>query len=93
MKKALLILHQKTSEAGNLEKKLIQRGFILEYSRPPLGDILPTNIEKYDAIIIAVAHDEFKLLTEKQIRSYGKSNHILYDIKYLLKANETDGRL
>ncbi len=52
MKKALLILHQKTSEAGNLEKKLIQRGFILEYSRPPLGDILPTNIEKYDAIII-----------------------------------------
>jgi UDP-N-acetyl-D-galactosamine dehydrogenase len=48
---------------------------------------------KYDAIIIAVAHDEFKLLTEKQIRSYGKSNHILYDIKYLLKASETDGRL
>ena len=48
---------------------------------------------KYDAIIIAVAHDEFKLLTEKQIRSYGKSNHILYDIKYLFKASETDGRL
>jgi UDP-N-acetyl-D-galactosamine dehydrogenase len=48
---------------------------------------------KYDAIIITVAHDEFKLLTEKQIRSYGKSNHILYDIKYLLKASETDGRL
>ena len=48
---------------------------------------------KYDAIIIAVAHDEFKLLTEKQIRSYGKSNHILYDIKYLLKVSETDGRL
>jgi len=48
---------------------------------------------KYDAIIIAVVHDEFKLLTEKQIRTYGKSNHILYDIKYLLKASETDGRL
>ena len=48
---------------------------------------------RYDAIIIAVAHDEFKSLTEKQIRSYGKSNHILYDIKYLFKASETDGRL
>ena len=48
---------------------------------------------KYDAIIIAVAHDEFKLLTEEQIRAYGKDNHILYDIKYLLKANESDGRL
>ena len=48
---------------------------------------------KYDAIVIAVAHDEFKLLTEEQIRSYGKSSHVLYDIKYLLKASESDGRL
>ena len=48
---------------------------------------------KYDAIVLAVAHDEFKLLTESQIRSYGKDNNILYDIKYLLKKNESDGRL
>ena len=48
---------------------------------------------KYDATIIAVAHDEFKSLTKKQIRAYGKPNHVLYDIKYLLKSNETDGRL
>ena len=32
-------------------------------------------------------------LTEDQIRSYGKDNHVLYDIKYLLKANQSDGRL
>ena len=48
---------------------------------------------KYDAIIIAVAHDEFKSLTEDQIRTYGKDKHVLYDIKYLLKAKESDGRL
>ena len=48
---------------------------------------------KYDAIVIAVAHNEFKFLSEDLIRSYGKSNHILYDIKYLLKSNESDGRL
>lgn len=48
---------------------------------------------KYDAIILAVAHDEFKALTSEQIRAFGKSNHILYDIKYLLKASELDGRL
>ena len=47
----------------------------------------------YDAIIIAVAHDKFKALSEKQIRAYGKDKHILYDIKYLLKASEVDGRL
>ncbi len=48
---------------------------------------------KYDAIILAVAHDEFKKLKLEQIKTYGKDNHVLYDIKYLLKADEVDGRL
>jgi UDP-N-acetyl-D-glucosamine/UDP-N-acetyl-D-galactosamine dehydrogenase len=48
---------------------------------------------KYDAILLAVSHNEFKALSVEQIRAYGKDNHILYDIKYLLKANESDGRL
>mgnify|MGYP006076128473 CR=1 FL=1 len=47
----------------------------------------------YDAILLAVSHDEFKKLSEKEIREYGKNRHILYDIKYLLKVNESDGRL
>ena len=29
----------------------------------------------YDAIVLAVVHDEFKTLSEKQIRAYGKVNH------------------
>jgi UDP-N-acetyl-D-galactosamine dehydrogenase len=48
---------------------------------------------KYDAILLAVAHDEFKKLSLEKIKSFGKDNHVLYDIKYLLKANEVDGRL
>ena len=48
---------------------------------------------KYDAILLAVSHDEFKQLSVEQIRAYGKDRHVLYDIKYLLKANESDGRL
>jgi len=48
---------------------------------------------KYDAIVLAVSHDEFKSLTESQIRTYGKDKHVLYDIKYLLEANQSDGRL
>ncbi|MDB9997887.1 Vi polysaccharide biosynthesis UDP-N-acetylglucosamine C-6 dehydrogenase TviB [bacterium] len=47
----------------------------------------------YDAILLAVAHDEFKALSSEKIRAYGKDSHILYDIKYLLKADESDGRL
>ncbi len=48
---------------------------------------------RYDAIIIAVAHDEFKAMTESEFRLLGKTNHILYDIKYVLNANQVDGRL
>jgi len=48
---------------------------------------------KYDAIIIAVAHNEFKELGIEQIRKYGKSRNVLYDIKYIFSASEVDGRI
>ena len=51
------------------------------------------NKEKYDVIVIAVGHDEFRELTVKELKSYGKQNHVLYDIKYILSASDTDGRL
>jgi UDP-N-acetyl-D-glucosamine/UDP-N-acetyl-D-galactosamine dehydrogenase len=47
----------------------------------------------YDAIILAVAHNEFVKLSLSEIKSYGKEQHILYDIKYILKENDVDGRL
>ncbi len=53
----------------------------------------PPEPGRYDAIIIAVAHDEFKAMTESEVRLLGKTNHILYDIKYVLNANQVDGRL
>ena len=69
-----------------VNKKQVADEYKIQIIDKPLKD-------KYSAIVIAVAHDEFKKLTEEQIRAYGKNNHVLYDIKYLLKANETDGRL
>jgi len=47
----------------------------------------------YDAIILAVAHKEFVELRAEQLRKYGKDNHVLYDIKYILSSSEVDGRL
>lgn len=47
----------------------------------------------YDAIIIAVSHDQFKALGAKAIKAFGKENHVLYDIKYLLSPSDSDGRL
>jgi len=51
------------------------------------------NHGKYDAIVLAVAHDEFKQLTLEQIKAFGQKNHVLYDVKYLLNPNEVEGRL
>ena len=48
---------------------------------------------KYDAVIIAVAHHQFKAMGITAIRALGKKNHILYDIKYILPAEKVDGRL
>ena len=64
-----------------------------EYNITPINNnkTLPTN--HYDAIILAVAHDQFRELTVKQIKELAKENHVLYDIKYLFNADEVDGRL
>lgn len=47
----------------------------------------------YDAILIAVAHDEFKALGASSIRSFAKKNRVIYDLKYVLDASESDLRL
>jgi UDP-N-acetyl-D-galactosamine dehydrogenase len=47
----------------------------------------------YDAILIAVAHRQFKEMGAPAVRALGKSNHVLYDLKYVLKADEVDIRL
>ena len=52
----------------------------------------PSN-RKYDAIVLAVAHDAFKEFSSNEIAAFGKDNHVIYDIKYLLSADEVDGRL
>ena len=52
MKTALFILHQKTSEAGDIANKLKIRGFDFEIRRPSLGDSLPTNLNNYSAIFV-----------------------------------------
>ena len=47
----------------------------------------------YDAIILAVAHEQFRTLGGERLRRFGKPGSILYDIKHLLPADQVDGRL
>lgn len=54
--------------------------------------IEPTE-KSYDAIILAVAHQQFSEMGVTAIRSLGKDNSILYDLKYILASDESDLRL
>ena len=47
----------------------------------------------YDAVVVAVGHNEFKDMGAKQIRALGKAEHILYDLKYVLPKESVDMRL
>ena len=49
--------------------------------------------DKYDAIVLAVAHDQFQDFSNKELMAFGKDKHVIYDIKYLLNIDEVDGRL
>ena len=58
-----------------------------------LSLIKEPELGKYDAIIMAVAHEEFKELTSEEVRRYGKEVSIIFDIKFLFEESEVDGRL
>jgi UDP-N-acetyl-D-galactosamine dehydrogenase len=47
----------------------------------------------YDAVLVAVAHREFRAMGTESIRRLCRPNHVLFDIKYLFPAGDVDGRL
>lgn len=57
------------------------------------GTIEQPEAGAYDAIVLAVAHREFKAMGAPAIRALGKAQHVLFDLKYLLPAQESDLRL
>ncbi len=61
-----------------------------EYNITPL---LHLDEGSYDAIIMAVAHDQFKAMGAPALRALGKPQHVLYDLKYVLPACASDLRL
>lgn len=58
----------------------------LELTPAPEGGV-------YDGVILAVAHQEFREMGVATIRAFGKPAALLYDLKYLLPAEEADLRL
>ena len=58
-----------------------------------ISPIKTPEIGVYDGIIMAVAHEDFIKMGENGIRKFGAKKHVLYDLKYILSADESDLRL
>ena len=61
-----------------------------EYGITPVSELVE---QKYDAIILAVAHNQFKELGADNIRKLGKEDVVIYDLKYVLDKQNVDIRL
>ena len=61
-----------------------------EYGITPVSELVE---QEYDAIVLAVAHHQFKELGADNIRKLGKKDVIIYDLKYVLDKRNVDIRL
>ncbi|MGL4585736.1 MAG: Vi polysaccharide biosynthesis UDP-N-acetylglucosamine C-6 dehydrogenase TviB [Acinetobacter ursingii] len=61
-----------------------------EYGLAPIKEL---HKGQYDAIVLAVAHDQFKSMTIDQFKQLGKEKHVLYDLKYVLDKEQSNIRL
>jgi UDP-N-acetyl-D-galactosamine dehydrogenase len=61
-----------------------------EYGIDVLSEL---NGKLYDGVIVAVAHKQFKSLGFEGIKSLTKADSVVYDLKYILEANQVDIRL
>ncbi len=59
------------------------------------GITVSETLEKntYDAIIVGVGHDQFAQMDTDYLRTLGKKNSVLYDVKGLYPKDQVDGRI
>jgi UDP-N-acetyl-D-galactosamine dehydrogenase len=61
-----------------------------EYGLLPINELSEGS---YDAVILAVAHQEFQQMGAEKIRALCKENGVLYDVKNVLPVEDVDARL
>lgn len=47
----------------------------------------------YDGVVVAVAHDSYRKAGPAELRTYGRPEHVLYDLKSMFGRDESDLRL
>jgi UDP-N-acetyl-D-galactosamine dehydrogenase len=61
-----------------------------EYGIEMLPELVPGG---YDAVLVAVAHKQFRELGAAGIRALAKPEGVIFDVKYALPADAVDGYL
>ncbi len=61
-----------------------------EYGITPVAELEPG---RYDAIVLAVGHEQFAQMGAQGIRALGKPESVVYDVKYVLPKHSVDARL
>ncbi|XID74802.1 Vi polysaccharide biosynthesis UDP-N-acetylglucosamine C-6 dehydrogenase TviB [Alkanindiges sp. WGS2144] len=61
-----------------------------EYGLKPVDQ---PHAKAYDAIVLAIGHQQFKQMPIEEIRGLGKPQCVIYDLKYILDKQTTDLRL
>jgi len=66
-----------------------------EEGKEELGFPLTTELRNrhYDAVIIAVGHEQFREMGIQRIRALCKRHSVIFDVKYLFRRSDVDGRL
>lgn len=62
-----------------------------EYGLRPIAELKAQG--QYDAIVLALAHEQFQQMTADEFKQLGKAKHVLYDLKYVLDQSHSDIRL
>lgn len=90
----------RNSKVVDVYNELIQFGLDVDVYDPhadakelshEYGISLVANPIKYDAVILAVAHDEFVHINLRELKN--SENCVVFDIKAILDRNQVDGRL
>lgn len=58
-----------------------------EYGIDPVASLANA---KYNAIVLAVAHDQFKQMSVDKFKAVAKEKYVLYDLKYILNQSDVD---
>lgn len=58
-----------------------------------IGLTVPVTGQRFDAVVLAVAHDEFRTYTAERIRALGQPDAFVYDVKSVWPREAVDERL